>query len=154
MRALRGSARAGGSRHHEQIRLISHKVGHLGIFVSAKVGAKEDEEFVQMMDVIDCLPPGLYEMAISPRPVGLAPGDFATGNWFARFESRTLDDIRALGRNSPEDDGAFAAVAKLSELNLAIYRTLMQPLVRAFASQPASQPAADLAHTLNPLRLS
>ena len=37
---------------------VSQDVGHLAIFVSAKVGAKEDEEFVQLMDVIDCLPPG------------------------------------------------------------------------------------------------
>jgi hypothetical protein len=38
------------------------------LFVSTKVGAEQDEEFVQLMDVIDCLPPGLFEMVISPRP--------------------------------------------------------------------------------------
>ena len=129
---------------------LNQKVGHLAIFVSSKVGAKEDEEFVQLMDVIDCLPPGLYEMVISPRPADLPPGEFVTGDWIARFETRSLDDIRALGRNSPEDDRAFAAAARLSELNLSIYRTLMQPMVRALANQPM----ADLARTLNPLRLS
>ena len=129
---------------------LSHTVGHLAIFVSTKVGAKQDEEFVQTMDVIDCLPPGLYEMVISPRPTDMPPGGFVSGDWIARFETRSLDDIRALGRNSPEDDRAFAAVARLSELNLSIYRTLMQPLVRAFANQPA----ADLVQALNPLRLS
>ncbi len=129
---------------------LSHKIGHLAIFVSAKVGAKEDEEFVELMDVIDCLPPGLYEMVLSPRPAEMSPGGFVTGDWIARFEARSLDDIRALGRNSPEDDRAFAAVARLSELNLSIYRTFMQPIVRAFASQPA----ADLAEAMNPLRLS
>jgi len=129
---------------------MSHKVGHLAIFVSSKVGKKQDEEFVQLMDVIDCLPPGLYEMVISPKPAGLAPGGFATGDWLARFEARTLDDIRAVGRNSEQDDRAFAAVAKLSEINLSFYRTLMQPMVRALATQPM----ADLTHALNPLRLS
>ncbi len=129
---------------------LNHKIGHLALFVSSKVGAKQDEEFVQLMDVIDCLPPGLYEMVISPRPADEPPGGFATGDWTARFETRSLDDIRALGRNSPEDDRAFAAVARLSELNLSIYRTFMQPLVRALANQPA----ADMAHALNPLRLS
>jgi hypothetical protein len=103
-----------------------------------------------MMDVIDCLPPGLYEMVISPRPADVPPNGFVTGDWIARFEERTLDDIRALGRNSPEDDRAFAAVARLSELNLSIYRTFMQPLVRAIVNQPV----ADLARSLNPLRLS
>jgi hypothetical protein len=129
---------------------LSHTAGHLAIFVSTKVGAKQDEEFVQTMDVIDCLPPGLYEMVISPRPADVPADGFVSGDWIARFEARSLDDIRALGRNSPEDDRAFAAVARLSQLNLSIYRTLMQPLVRAFANQPA----ADLAQALNPLRLS
>ena len=129
---------------------LNHEIGHLALFVSAKVGAKEDEEFVQMMDVIDCLPPGLYEMVISPRPTDVPSGGFVTGDWIARFEARSLDDIRALGRNSPEDDRAFAAVARLSELNLSIYRTFMQPLVRAIANQTS----ADLARALNPLRLS
>jgi len=129
---------------------LSHKVGHLAIFVSSKVGAEQDEEFVQLMDVIDCLPPGLYEMVLSPRPLDVPIGGFVTGNWIARFEARSIDDIRALGRNSPEDDRAFAAVARLSEINLAIYRTFMQPLVRALASQPM----ADLNRKLDPLRLS
>jgi hypothetical protein len=129
---------------------VSQKVGHLAIFVSAKVGAKQDEEFIQLMDVIDCLPPGLYEMVISPRPADAPAGGFDTGDWMARFEARSLDDIRALGRNSPEDDRAFAAVARLSELNLSLYRTFVQPLVRAVASQRT----ADLASALDPLRLS
>jgi hypothetical protein len=73
-----------------------------------------------------------------------------TGDWIVRFEPRSLDDIRAVGRNSPEDDRAFAAVARLSELNLSIYRTFAQPLVRALGN-PA---AAEFARTLNPLRLS
>jgi len=129
---------------------LSQTIGHLGIFVSTKVGAKQDEEFVQLVDVIDCLPPGLYEMVISPRPADVPSGGFVTGEWMARFEARSVDDVRALGRNSPEDDRAFAAVARLSERNLSIYRTFLQPLARSLANQPTS----DLARTLNPLRLS
>ncbi len=129
---------------------LDHKIGHLAIFVSTKVGAEQDEEFVQMVDVIDCLPPGLHEMIISPRPAEMPRGGFVTGDWIARFEARSVDDIRALGRNSPADDRAFAAVARVSGLNLATYRTFMQPVVRALANQPM----VDLAYTLNPLRLS
>src|SRR5271163_4771719 len=55
---------------------LNHKIGHLALFVSSKVGAKEDEEFVQLMDVIDCLSPGLYEMVISPRSGELPSTDF------------------------------------------------------------------------------
>ena len=129
---------------------LNQKVGHLAIFVSSKVGAKEDEEFIHVMDLIDCLPPGLYEMVIEPRPADLPAGGFDTGDWISRFEARSLDDLRALGRNSEEDDRAFAAAARLSELNHSIYRTLMQPLVRALASHPM----AELTRSLNPLRLS
>lgn len=129
---------------------LNHKLGHLALFVSAKVGAKEDEEFVQSMDVIDCLPPGLYEMIISPRPADLASGGLVEDDWIARFEARSLDDIRALGRNSPEDDRAFAAVARLSALNLSAYRRFMQPWVRALSNPLTAQ----LARDLNPLRLS
>ena len=128
---------------------VNQEIGHLAIFVSSKVGAKEDEEFVQLMDVIDCLPPGLYEIVIAPRPANIPASGFVTGNWIARFETRTLDDVRALGRNSPQDDRAFAAVARISELNLSLYRTFMQPFVRALANQPM----ADLTTALNPLRL-
>jgi hypothetical protein len=128
---------------------LNQKVGYLAIFVCSKVGVKEDEEFVRLMDVIDCLPPGLDELVISERPADVPVGSFDTGNWIARFEGRSLDDIRALGRNSPDDDRTFAAAARLSELNLATYRTMMRPWVRALANQPA----ADLAQALHPLRL-
>ena len=89
-------------------------------------------------------------MVIAPRPANVPAAGFVTGDWIARFEARSLDDVRALGRNSPEDDRAFAAVARLSELNLSLYRTFLQPFVRAIANQPM----ADLAQALNPLRLS
>ena len=115
---------------------VNQEIGHLAIFVSSKVGAKEDEEFVQLMDVIDCLPPGLHEMVIEPRPANIPATGFVTGDWIARFEARTLDDVRALGRNSPEDDRAFAAVARLSETEpFALSR--LHAAVRPSARQPA-----------------
>jgi hypothetical protein len=129
---------------------LNDKVGHLAIFVSAKVGAKEDEEMVRLMDVVDCLPPGLYEMVITPRPKGTKEAGVEGGEWLTRFEMRTLDDIRSLGRNSEADDRAFATAARISEINHSLYRTFFQPFVRAMASAPA----ADTARQLNPLRLS
>ena len=56
------------------------------------------------------------------------------GNYLVRFEARTLDDIRALGGNSMEDERQFAAVARLSEINLGLYRAFMQPWVKAWAN--------------------
>ncbi len=129
---------------------LSENTGHLALFVSSKVGAEQDEEFVKLVDVIECLPPGLYEMVISPRPHDTKDVASTGGKWITRFEPRTMDDIRAMGRNSPEDDRAFAAVAKLSELNLSMYTTFLRPWVRMIATQKL----ADVGNSLNPLRLS
>ncbi len=129
---------------------MNQTVGHLAIFVSSKVGAKEDEEMVRLMDVIDCMPPGLYELVIEPAPEGTPSGFYGTGRWISRFEARTFDDLRALGRNTEDDDRAFATAARVSELLLSGYRTFAQPWVRAVVSQPM----ADAARALNPLRLS
>ena len=41
---------------------LHQSIGHLGIFVSGKVATKEHEEFALNMELIDTLPPGLYEL--------------------------------------------------------------------------------------------
>lgn len=130
---------------------MNQKVGHLAIFVSSKVGAKEDEEMVRLMDLIDCLPPGLYELVIEPATQAEASAAGAgKAPWHSRFEARSLDDIRAYGRNTVEDDRAFAAVRRLSEINHSLYRTFLQPTVRAMATPQF----ADLLFKANPLRAS
>ena len=65
-----------------------------------------------------------------------------------RCEPRTLDDIRAMGGNSLEDEMRFATAARVSEINLAAYRTFVQPWIKAIA------PKADSGlGSLHPLRL-
>ena len=46
---------------------IHEKIGHLGIFVSAGVARKEHDEFASNIDLIDVLPPGLYEAVLDAR---------------------------------------------------------------------------------------
>jgi hypothetical protein len=48
-----------------------------------------------------------------------------------RCEQRTLDDIRAMGSNSLEDERRFATAARVSEINHSLYRAFMQPMVKA-----------------------
>lgn len=48
-----------------------------------------------------------------------------------RCEQRTLDDIRAMGGNTAEDERRFATAARVSEINLANYRNFVQPWLRA-----------------------
>ncbi len=43
---------------------VHQKIGHLGIFVSGKVAQKEHKEFIEHIDNMDYLPPGLYELVI------------------------------------------------------------------------------------------
>jgi hypothetical protein len=62
---------------------------------------------------------------------------------------RTLDDIRALGCNDAADERRFATAARFSEVNLALYRTFAQPVVRALVSAPV----AETLHQLHPLRV-
>ncbi len=124
--------------------------GHLAIFVSAKVAAKEDAAFIRTLDMLDVLPPGLYELMVTPKTPGEPCAELVVGDFLARFEPRTLEDIRSLGRNSEEDDRAFATVRRLSELNLSLYRTFMQPFVRLIVNKPM----AEMVRQLNPLRLS
>ena len=52
-------------------------------------------------------------------------------DWVMRCEQRTLDDIRAMGGNTAEDERRFATAARVSEINLANYRNFVQPWVRA-----------------------
>jgi hypothetical protein len=114
---------------------VHESIGHLGIFVSGSVAKKEHDEFASNIDLIDALPPGLYEAVMIPKDTDGASADLIGGNYLVRFEARTLDDIRALGGNDEEDDRKFAAVARLSEINLGLYRTVMQPWVQCWANE-------------------
>jgi pimeloyl-ACP methyl ester carboxylesterase len=114
---------------------VHESIGHLGIFVSGSVAKKEHDEFASNIDLIDVLPPGLYEAVMTPKDGDGASADLIGGNYLVRFEARTLDDLRALGGNDEEDDRKFAAVARLSEINLGLYRTFMKPWVQCCANE-------------------
>ena len=47
---------------------LNQKVGHLAIFVGTEVAAKEHAEFMNYMELIDSMPPGLYEIVIAQKP--------------------------------------------------------------------------------------
>jgi pimeloyl-ACP methyl ester carboxylesterase len=128
---------------------VHETVGHLGIFVSGGVAKKEHAEFSSNIDLIDVLPPGLYEATFEAKSGDTANADLAGGNWIMRCEQRTLDDLRAMGGNSLEDERRFATAKKVSEINLANYRTFVQPWVRAMATPQM----AEWMQKLHPLRL-
>ncbi len=77
---------------------VHESVGHLGIFVSGGIAKKEHAEFSSNIDLIDVLPPGLYEATFEAKGADTTNADLAVGQWVMRCEARTLDDIRAMGR--------------------------------------------------------
>ena len=129
---------------------VHETVGHLGIFVSGGVARKEHSEFSSNIDLIDVLPPGLYEATFEAKSADTANPELAGGKWIMRCEQRTLDDLRAMGGNTAEDERRFATAARVSEINLANYRTFMQPWIRAMVTPQI----AEWMRNLHPLRVS
>ncbi|MCO6458609.1 MAG: DUF3141 domain-containing protein [Pirellulaceae bacterium] len=128
---------------------VHETVGHLGIFVSGGVAKKEHQEFASNIDLIDVLPPGLYEAVLTPKTADAVHSELAVGDWIVRFEPRSLADVRAIVRPDPQNELRFAAVRRVSEINLGLYRALLQPLVQSVASQQTAQ----WLHLLNPSEL-
>ena len=117
--------------------------------MGTKVAAKEHSEFINYMDLIDGLPPGLYEIVITDKSKGEAGGELLEGDYNVRIEERDLVDLRALGGNSIEDEWEFEAVAHLSEINKGMYATFVQPWIKPLITP---QVVAALV-ALQPLRL-
>jgi Protein of unknown function (DUF3141). len=128
---------------------LHQTIGHLGIFVSGKVATKEHAEFASCMEMIDLMPPGLYEAVIDevdeghrasrphPRQVSLPPGGAQPGR-HPRARRQQRRGQPALRRRRPP-----------VEINHGLYRTLAQPVVRAMTTEQS----AELMRQMHPNRL-
>ena len=112
-------------------------IGHLGIFVSAKVALKQHKEVADTIELIDTLPPGLYEMLIDETRTQDAGTEHEHEEYEVRFQSRTIEDIRALD-DGPKDEQAFATAARISEINEGFYDTFMKPFVLPWGNDTAA----------------
>lgn len=112
---------------------VHDSTGHLGIFVSGNVSRKEHTEFTANMDYIDVLPPGLYETKISSA-AEREDVDLIERDYLLEFEPRTIDELNEDVKPSIEDDTRFATVARISEINLGLYRSFIQPWIQAAAT--------------------
>jgi hypothetical protein len=110
-------------RRGQVIVCIGHsKIGHLGIFVSAKIARKEHKEIIASFDMLTYLPPGLYEMRIEEDP------DQA-GEYAVKYIEKNMDDILALD-DGLADEKAFLAVRQVSETADLFYRNMVSPWIR------------------------
>ena len=123
--------------------MIHEDIGHLGIFVSGKVAAKEHHEIIGCLEMMEYLMPGLYEMVITDDASNPDVEDYTV-----RFEERDISDILAMD-DGLEDEVAFVPVAAISQVNDAFYRRWVAPWVRVFI-QPWM---AEGIRQLHPLRV-
>lgn len=136
--------------HDQTIVYATHdSIGHLGIFVSSRVGSKEYREFTSHIDTIDLLPAGIYHASVEDcdEVRAACPVD---DPYMLKLRRSSVEEVREIVQPDQESEKRFAAAAKVSEINLALYRNLMQPWVRAFATPYT----AYWMQTLHPLRTS
>jgi hypothetical protein len=127
---------------------VHPRVGHLGIFVSAGVAKKEHAGFVELLDLIETLPPGLYEMTIEDKRPEMRAAQLIPDRYVTNFTRRSVEKLQELcGDRSGEHP--FEVVRRVSEMNTGLYREVMAPAVRAMSSEPTAQ----LARRLHPLRM-
>jgi len=122
---------------------VHRDIGHLGIFVSGRVATREHDSLVHSLDLIDTLPPGLYEMVIDEVRAETEDGE-PCESYRLHFEPRSLDDIRSYD-DGRADEEPFRAVARFSEINEGLYSRFAAPWVRAL-SNPALAEVTRMAH--------
>ncbi|MGE6608586.1 DUF3141 domain-containing protein [Halomonas sp. NPDC076908] len=122
--------------------LLNSHVGHLGIFVSARVARLEHRAILESVGELNDLAPGLYEMRID-NPTG--DPDCHKPQFRVHFEERRVEDL-----DYPDQVPAFERVRALSEHNVALYETFLGPWVRLM-SNPWT---AEALRQLHPARTS
>ncbi|MCX7205825.1 MAG: DUF3141 domain-containing protein [Proteobacteria bacterium] len=111
--------------------LLHKDIGHLGIFVGSKVARKEHAELVNVMEMVESLPPGLYEMVIDAKAADLSYSELEHGDYSVSFETRTIEQLRQVDPETREDEAIFSTVAQVSEINDALYKNTLRPILQA-----------------------
>lgn len=112
--------------------------GHLGIFVSSSISRKEHTEFTANMDYIDVMPPGLYETTVTHTDDHHDPA-LIERDYLLEFTPRNFAELDRDVMHKPEDDRRFATVARVSEINLGMYRLFLQPWLKASITPEAAR---------------
>jgi hypothetical protein len=129
-------------RRNQVIVYIHHsKIGHLGIFVSAKIARKEHKEIIASFDMLGFMPPGLYEMRIEET-------EGSPGEYEVHYLEKTMADILSSDDGLADED-AFWVVRCVSEALDFLYRFTLSPCIR-WANNDL---AASIMRQLHPLRM-
>ncbi|ASU38969.1 poly(3-hydroxyalkanoate) synthetase [Herbaspirillum sp. meg3] len=146
-----GDERAIAAAGRTIIYVLHESVGHLGIFVGGSIALKEHDQLVTSLDVIESLPPGLYEMKLEAKAGKeeqrwdeLEPGDYTV-----HYQHRTMEDIRKINPEGREEEAMFSTIAQWSEFNANLYKTYVRPWVK----MTATREVANAMVKMNPLRM-
>ena len=131
---------------HVVVYCLQENAGHLGIFVSAKMG--EPGEPVSALDLIDTLPPGLYEAVIADTGAQPVRSDLVEGRYSIRFEPRKLADLATFG-DGRNDGQSSDVVRRVAEINQSLYDAFVSPWVKAMSNEAT----AKLLQLSNPERM-
>ena len=126
------------------IYMIHEQIGHLGIFVSSKIANREHKGMASIMDMIEIIPPGLYEMRIEDEQ-----GVGKDKTFSVDLKRRTFDDLsQAIGQYRT-DEKIFRAVHRSSKSQTRIYEQSLRPIIKAMSNETSAQ----ILRSLHPLRL-
>lgn len=126
--------------------MIHEQVGHLGIFVSSKVANHEHKGMASVMDMVEILPPGLYEMTVEDEQ---GVDKDKTLSVSVDFKRRTFDDLSEAIGQYRTDEKIFRAVHRSSKSQTRIYEQSLQPIIKAMSNETSAQ----ILRSLHPLRL-
>jgi pimeloyl-ACP methyl ester carboxylesterase len=115
------------------IYMVHEEIGHLGIFVSAKVAKKEHDRIVSTLEAVEALAPGLYEMQIEQKI-----GEGVGAQFVVSFAERTMADILSLN-DGQENEAPFALVDRFSQIAVDAYEIAARPFVQATVTPGLTQ---------------
>ncbi|HEI6767078.1 TPA: DUF3141 domain-containing protein [Legionella pneumophila] len=121
--------------------LIHKSVGHLGIFVSSEVAKKEHNQIIDLLNYIEHLAPGLYELKLNETK----ENPKSPPHYLAYIEERSINDIR---KGQENNVAIFNLVRMVSEYNAMSYDLFMAPIIRNISNEYT----AELIRKLHPLR--
>ena len=127
--------------------MLHEKIGHLGIFVGGAVARKEHDQIVNTLELIERLPPGLYEMVIDEKKGTERYAELEHGDYTVHFELRKMDDILALDPDGRKDEAIFSTIAKVSAWNEAFYKSFGRPFMQAMMSKPVADMLGAMSET-------
>ena len=116
--------------------------------MSASIAKRETTELASALELIETLPPGLYEAIITDTHPEMPGLEYIDGRYLIQFAPRTIDDILALD-DGRQDEQAFEVVNRVSQINQGLYDTFASPIVKAMSNEATARTLRET----NPARL-